>query len=54
MLSKVVFPAPLAPIMAVTRPDLKIPLIPFKICLSMNDFLNGILDLAFWSLILTE
>jgi hypothetical protein len=51
ILSKVVFPAPLAPIIVVVLPALKIPLIPLRIYFYLNFDLHGILD--FFSLSLT-
>lgn len=54
MFRSVVFPAPLAPIIAVTLPDLKMPLIPLRIYLWTKDFLNGFLLFRDVSLFLTE
>jgi hypothetical protein len=54
MFSKVVFPAPLAPMIAVTWPALKIPLIPLRISFFFVNFLKGRFDFFYKSGISTE
>ncbi len=53
MLRRVVFPAPLAPIIAVTFPPLNIPVTLFRIFLVFFGLSNGLKDLMILSVILT-
>ena len=54
MLSKVVFPAPLGPIIADTLPDLNMPVMFLKMTLSLYYFVPGRLKCIFFlSIILT-
>ncbi len=54
MLSKVVFPAPLAPIIAVIRPALNIPLTLRRICFYLYFLLKGDVALTVSSVTDTE
>ena len=54
MLRRVVLPAPLAPIIAVVLPDLNMPLMSFRIYLSLYAFEHGIFDFTLSSNTFTE